>query len=182
MSQKKAKNWKISKKDIFPSDAKKIVAAVVEIAVNVAMSTHIYKFCRRYFIQQNGGPIGLTSTASLASLIMKIWDSLWMKLLSREGINLLLFMRYVDDVRNFLRPLYEGVRWNGCNFDFNESWEVEDIMSGKTDQERTTEQLVLAMSSIISFLEFEGEEGVCSPMVAFQPLTRIYGWTKFLDL
>ena len=82
-----------------------------------------------------------------------------MKLLSREGINLLLFMRYVDDVRNFLRPLCEGVRWNGCKFEFNESWEVEDIMGGKTDQERTTEQLVLAMSSIISFLEFEGEEG-----------------------
>ena len=122
------------------------------------MTTHMYQFCGRYFLQQNGGPIGLRSTASLASLIMKIRDCLWLKLLKGEGIDLLLFFRYVDDVRCFLRHLQEGVRWNGSEFEFKEKWKEEDILAGETDQKRTTDQLVVAMSFIILFLEFEGEE------------------------
>ena len=122
------------------------------------MTSHIYQFCGRYYLQQNGGPIGLTSTASLASLVMKIWDCMWIKLLDREGIKLWLFFRYVDDVRCFLRPFKEGVRWDGCEFRYDKKWEEEDLLSGKTDQRRTTEQLVAAMSSIVDFLDFEPEE------------------------
>ena len=66
------------------------------------MCTHIYNFCGRYHIQVDGGPIGLRSTASLAALIMKLWDVSWMQLMKREGIEILEFSRYVDDARNFL--------------------------------------------------------------------------------
>ena len=40
----------------------------------------------------------------------------------------------------------------------HKGWEEEDLLSGKTDQRRTTEQLVAAMSSIVDFLDFEPEE------------------------
>ena len=83
---------------------------------------------------------------------------MWIKLLKREGVKLWLFFRYVDDVRCFLRPLKEGVRWDGKKFRFDKKWEEEDFLGGKTDQRRTTDQLVTAMSSIVDFLEFEGEE------------------------
>ena len=66
------KNWKDSPREIFDNEKKSIVAAVVEILVHIVMTTHVYQFCGKYFLQQNGGPIGLRSTASLASLIMKI--------------------------------------------------------------------------------------------------------------
>ena len=55
-------------------------------------------------------------------------------------------------------PLKEEVRWNGEAFEYKHCWEQEDVSRGETDQKRTTDQMVLAMSSIIEFLEFEGEE------------------------
>ena len=72
------------------------------------MGSHVYEFCGRLFLQNNGGPIGLASTASLASIIMKIWDKMWLQLLKREMIDVLLYYRYVDDARNYLRPLAPG--------------------------------------------------------------------------
>ena len=122
------------------------------------MSTHVYTFQGRFFIQSDGGPIGLRCTASLASLIMKLWDVLWLRLLRREGIELIDFLRYVDDARTFLRPLLEGWRWDGNMFKFTEDWFEEDMLSGLRDDERTTRELVSAMSSLIDFLRFEGEE------------------------
>ena len=88
---------------------------------------------------------------------MKLWDQAWLKLLEREGIDVALFYRYVDDARNMLHPLIEGWRWDGFNFTFSKQWEEDDINSNKSDTERTTEELAKAMSSIVWFLEFEGE-------------------------
>ena len=126
---------------------------VVEIAVNVVTSTHVYQFCGRYFLQKQGGPIGLTSTASLAGLIMKIWDMAWLTLMEREKLEILLFFRYVDDVRSFLRPLEEGWRWTGHTFEFSELWMKEDIESGVDDQTRTMGELVKSMNSLVEYIQ-----------------------------
>ena len=69
---------------------------MVEILTNVIMSTHVYSFCGHLFVQNNSGPIGLKSTASLAALIMKIWDQAWVNLLVREEILIIDYLRYVD--------------------------------------------------------------------------------------
>ena len=122
------------------------------------MSTHIYTFAGKYFIQSDGGPIGLRSTACLASLIMKLFDMAWIKLARREGLALHLYYRYVDDVRNCLQSLLEGVRWNGVKFQWKAEWQAEDLRSGKTDLARTTEEIAKAMSSLVNYLVFEGEE------------------------
>ena len=129
----------------------------MEVAVNLAFATHVYEFCGRYFVQVDGGPIGLRSTASLASLIMKIWDTAWLNLLNREEIRVLLYFRYVDDIRNFLRPLNEGWRWEATEFRYSKLWEEEDYMCGLTDQQRTMRELVKAMSSLLDFIQLEGE-------------------------
>ena len=100
--------WRDSSREVFTSDMKKIAAAVLEVAIHIAMSTHVYQFCGRFFLQKDGGPIGLRSTAALASLIMKIWDISWLQLLKKEMVEVLLYCRYVDDYRSFLRPLLEG--------------------------------------------------------------------------
>ena len=115
-------SWRDTKMDIRDFEKRKIVAAVLEILVNLVMSTHVYVFCGRYFLQKLGGPIGLRSTATIAALIMKLWDQAWVKLLDREGLRYLDFFRYVDDVRNFVWSLYEGWRWNGESFEFRLEW------------------------------------------------------------
>ena len=154
---REASNWSDSKREIFQSDRKKIVATMVEILTNVSMSTHVYSFCGHFYVQRNGGPIGLRSTESLASLVMKLWDQAWMNLLAREEITVFEYLRYVDDSRDFARPLEEGVRWDGQNFSFRECWRREDLDSCLSDEARTTREFIRAKSSILDFLQFEGE-------------------------
>ena len=57
-----------------------------------------------------------------------------------------------------MRPLLEGWRWTKDGFDYKDEWYEDDITSGLTDQARTTRELVKAMSDIVQFLQFEGEE------------------------
>ena len=80
-------------------EKKRIIGRVVETAVIVAMSTHLYSFGGDVYIQSSGGPIGMRSTASLAAVVMKKWDMRWKELMAREGIILDLMLRYVDDCR-----------------------------------------------------------------------------------
>lgn len=114
-------------------------------------------FCGKFYLQVEGGPIGLRSTACLASLIMKLWDTALLRLLKREGISIVDLFRYVDDVRQFMRPFREGIRWNGEHFVHCDVAESEDLTSGLSDQQRTMKEIVKAMSSLTSFLQFEGE-------------------------
>ena len=149
--------WQDSNRNMFESDKRRIVGLLVETLVNLIMSTHIYTFAGKFYIQSGGGPIGLRSTACLASLIMKLVDMAWVKLAKREGLELHLYYRYVDDVRNCLQALIEGVRWNGGKFEWKAEWQAEDLESGKTDLARTTDEVAKAMSSLVSYLVFEGE-------------------------
>ena len=57
-------------------------------------------------------------------------------------------------LRNFVIPLGEGWRWfrENFKFEFSEKHVNEDLESGVTDQARTTNELVSAMSLICDFL------------------------------
>ena len=90
--------------------------------------------------------------------------------MKKERIELLSYFWYVDDSRNFMKPLAEGWRWSVHNkrFEFSTAHRDEDFLAGLTDQARTTRELVLAMASICDFLNFEGEEGGCSVVIVFQ--------------
>ena len=73
------------------------------------------------------------------------------------------YYRYVDDSRNALPCLKEGWRWTHDRFEFSDDWEAEDLNSGVTDQHRTMVEITKAMSSLVSFLCFEGEESGMYP-------------------
>ena len=51
-------------------------------------------------------------TASLASVVMKLWDMMWMELLKRENIKFDLYLHYVDDCRLFLTFFNKGWMWS----------------------------------------------------------------------
>ena len=115
---KSAKSWRDSDRSVWPSEKKMILAAFMEIMVNLVMSTHVYYFAGKFYLQRDSGPIGLRSTACLAALIMKLWDLAWQKLAEREGLQLVDYFRYVDDCRNMLLCLLEGWRWEDGEFKF----------------------------------------------------------------
>ena len=68
-----------------------------------------------------------------------------------------MYFRYVDDARNFLRPLANGWRWDGMNFVFTEQAHSEDLENDISDENRTINELVKAMCSLVDYLVFEGE-------------------------
>ena len=169
--------WRDTKKDIHDAEKVRIIAYMLESLINVVMSTHIYKFGGQYFLQSEGGPIGLRSTASLASLVMKIWDLCWRQLLDEENIDLISYMRYVDDARNFARPLAEGWRWSGLNgrFEFSKKHEEEDILSGKLTRQGLPASLCLRCRRCVSLSSLKERRGECSTMVGYQLLIWKFG-------
>ena len=128
------------------------------MAVSVVMCTHVYKFAGHYYLQKSGGPIGLRSTACLAAMVMKLLDIAFEKLLRNNGLEWLLYFWYVDDNRLFFCPLVEGCVWQDGQFKVYEKQRLLDTESGVSDQSRTTREVVKAMSSLVSYLIFEGED------------------------
>ena len=159
MDEKDKKKWTNCGRLISDQQKLKIVGRVVETAVLVCMGTHPYSFGDKLMVQQEGGPIGMRFTASLANLIMKMWDRAWYKLMEREGITHYLFLRYVDDVRLILPSLKKGWFWDGENFSYSELQRQKDEVSGVSNEHRTTVEVTKAMSSILYFLQFTGEDG-----------------------
>ena len=104
--------WSNSGRELRDFQKVKVIARIVETAVMVCMSTHAYSFSDKLFLQQLGGPIGMRFTASLANLVMKMYDKAWCDLLERENIFYHMYLRYMDDVRLFLPSLNRGWSWN----------------------------------------------------------------------
>ena len=91
---------------------------------------------------------------------MKLWDSAWLKSMSREGLEIGLYVRYVDDSRNMLRPLTPGWRWSkSTGFVYKECWAKEDEDDQINPQARTRIELTKAMNDLVWFLRFTGEDG-----------------------
>ena len=151
--------WRDSQREPTESEKKKIVAHVLEIAVLVAMSNHLYNFGGNTYIQASGGPIGMRATASLANVIMKLWDLAWQQIMNEEGIIMDLVMRYVDDCRVFMACLNEGWFWEDGTFKFSWDKRREDLEKKLSGEERTMREIVKAMCSLVPFLEFTGEIG-----------------------
>ena len=116
-------------------EKKIIIGRVIEAAIIMAMSTHLYTFGGETYMQAAGGPIGMRSTACLAAVVMKVWDESWKKLMRREGVIIDLMLRYVDDCRAFMPSLNEGWFWNGRGFEFSWDKREEQLRSEETDEQ-----------------------------------------------
>ena len=122
------------------------------------MSTHVYSFGPDLYLQCTGGPIGMRFTASLANVVMKQWDKMWVKLLNREGVKFDLFVRYVDDCRLFMQSLNPGWRWSGHKFEYSSVQRELDEAEGISHVARTTREITKAMCDLTDFLTFTGED------------------------
>ena len=156
-SAKNLENWIFSSHVPTIFEEKLILGLVLEIGVLIAMGSHSYEFAGKFYLQVLGGPIGLALTAWLSSIVMKSFDILWQNLLIKNGVKSLDFLRYVDDVRQFLLGIKKGWRWFDGKFCYDSNWEADDIASGVPDDKRTTNLLLQAMNSVMPFLTFTGE-------------------------
>ena len=81
------------------------------IAVECLFTTHLYTFGGEIFKQLDGGPIGLRGTCAIARLVMCIFDKLWKEVVTKAGLLIALYIRYMDDGRMIMHPIKAGWRW-----------------------------------------------------------------------
>ena len=108
--------------------------------------------CCQLFLQREGGPKGLRFTASLANLVGLLG------LTKKEGIEVKLYLRYVDDCRTFLRAIKKGWIWSGSRICFSEREFNRDEDTEKDKVERMTRLITGMVCSITDNLRFTGED------------------------
>ena len=77
------------------------------------------------YLEQEGRPIGLRATGSVAMIMMDLWVTEMRKLMEENGVQCELLRKYLDDVLAVVRKMYVGFRWNGL--EHKAGWQTEDI-------------------------------------------------------
>ena len=101
-------------------------------------------------------------TASLANLVMKMWDYAFLKLAERErereGVKIKLYLRYIDDCRAFLKAIKKGWVWRDNKICFSKN---EYDADGDTEEDkikRTTKLITGMKCAKTDNIRFTGED------------------------
>ena len=138
----KEDNWIFPTLEYTAEQRRTIIATMVQVGCITMMNTHVYEWNGSLYHQQEGGPIGLRATCAIARIVMNYWDKKWMNLMNINNIERDLEDRYMDDIRVMLMALRAGWRWYEGGLYWCKTWEEEDIQTGKTPEERTTNALL----------------------------------------
>ena len=76
---------------------KTIFAMAIAYLCKLVMTNHVYAVGDEFFLQQQGGPIGLELTGVLARVFMMSWDKKYLKAVTDNGLLMIMYARYVDD-------------------------------------------------------------------------------------
>ena len=149
-SNRNEKNWEVID-SVNPDLQRKMIAAMVHVMTMVMMQSSCYTFGGEIYLQTSGSGIGLRGSACVAKLIMTLWDKLWGKSQQSWKLVVNLFMRYIDDIRIYMKPIRKGWYWhNGWKFDLHK---VDD----RDPETRTKEEMNKSFNEIIHFLKFTTE-------------------------
>ena len=152
--------WTFPRITLSELEKKKILANVMRISVLTMFHSHIYTFDNNFYLQKQGGPIGLRATCAVARLTMIEWDREWTKLLTTLGLSFEEAARYMDDLRVYLYGIKQGWRWYDGELCWTEEWEQEDRVSGRSDLERTCDILKTSMNMVFTFMNFTIESAL----------------------
>ena len=100
--------WRVGLKRFSDTDKREMVALLVQINTILLMSSHIYTFGGRTYLQKEGAGIGLRASACLAHIMMCKWDTRWATHQLFQGLTVIRFIRYVDDLRLYVNAINRG--------------------------------------------------------------------------
>ena len=154
---KSTEHWYFPTDQFTKLEERMMVGMAVQIGTLAMMNTHQYSFNGKTYLQMAGGPIGLRATCAVARVVMNVWDARWLEVMRTNNINIHGGCRYMDDIRIILASLKAGWRWSDGELWYCEAWKTEDLVAGKSDEERTAEILIASMNDIMHFLNFTME-------------------------
>ena len=151
-SNRNQSNWKYHVDNSTTSDRRNMLAAMIQVATLVLMKSSCYTFGGYIYLQQTGSGIGLRASACAAKVVMAVWDICWARIQKACGLKVNIFMRYIDDIRVYLKAIARGWRWNKSKWEYIGVDEDE-----RNDETRTKEELKKSFESIFPFLGFTTE-------------------------
>ena len=143
--------------ELTDDEKKLLLATVIQLAPEAMFSHHFYVFGGDKFQQKEGGPIGLRGTCTISRLMMQIYDRRWVRRVMKSGLELKLYMRYMDDGRKFMHPVKKGWRWVGEKLQYSLGWESEDGRMDRSHVDMTISVLRESVKGIMGFLNFTFE-------------------------
>ena len=117
-------------------DRKKMVGKMLEIMIIAGMENHVYEFKNVIRKQSDGGPIGLTLTGEVADCYMVDWDKKFLDKLKSVGINLIIYLRFKDDITIVTRSLVRGTKWKDGELTL-------DLNKMKDDMEKSSDLVTM---------------------------------------
>ena len=145
-------NWWIELDNIGEKEKRTMLALMMKISILVLMDSTCYMFGGEIFKQVCGAGIGLRASACAAKIVMGKMDILWAKIQLPWHLKVQIFLRYIDDLRIFMKPLRKGWRWT------SEGWAFDDsIEDNRSPMARTCEEIAKSLNDVVSFLQFTTE-------------------------
>ena len=83
--------------------------------VKIFCTTQTYTWRGKFFLQLVGLPIGPRATSAIARIVMNCLDAMFLKKMEAWQLEMVLKMRYIDDVRIAMARIMAGVRVVGSN-------------------------------------------------------------------
>ena len=75
-----------------------LISEAIKVVLKFLLQNHMYSFAEMKKRQKNGGPIGLVLTDAIAKIFMTWWDRRMKQEAQKEGLEIFLYKRYVDDI------------------------------------------------------------------------------------
>ena len=152
-------NWEFNTEKMVEMDPdelyiirRKMIAAMVRVLVLVLFNTTCYSFGGDLYRQVCGAGIGLRGAAVLAKLVMAWWDDKWVRSMKLFRISCQLLIRYIDDIRIYLKPIQRGWFWGP------DGWYFDNLkLDARDDNTRTLEEVCKSMNAVLECLNFTME-------------------------
>ena len=138
MEINKEKRYKPWTKGIVPDDIvekRRMITEAIKIALHTIMTSHTYIFDGIIRKQENGGPIGMKLTGTIAKIFMAWWSKQYTQKIETLGMVQRLHKCYVDDINLGMKATEMGARYIGNQINITEESKKED--EGKMKDERT---------------------------------------------
>jgi hypothetical protein len=131
---------------------------MMEIFIQKIMENNLYQFEGDLYLQEDGGPIGLLITGTLARLVMLWWDERFLKKLCSLKIIPELYFRYVDDEGIAVEPIEKGTVYKDGELKKEEVQEEGEEQMDENDDEmeiRTAKVFRQISDDIEPMIQFE---------------------------